>query len=88
MIHRPAWARCQGGHRHPGERDHLLLRDFLRASQSARVSCAGTKRAAAVSWRDDLCACTEAKTAVILDALKAAQTWALSCGGSVVSPSV
>ncbi|NNM97514.1 MAG: GrpB family protein [Candidatus Dormibacteraeota bacterium] len=70
------------------ERDHLLLRDFLRASETARVSYAGTKRAAAARWRDDRIAYTEAKTAVILDTLEAAEAWASSCGWSVIGPSI
>jgi GrpB-like predicted nucleotidyltransferase (UPF0157 family) len=65
---------CQAGSE--WEREHLLFRDYLRSHQAARDAYAQVKREAAALWSDDRIAYTEAKTAVILDLLDAAQAWA------------
>jgi len=57
------------------EREHLLFRDYLRAHPQARDDYAALKRAAARTWRDDRIGYTEAKTALILDVLDAAEGW-------------
>ncbi len=62
------------------ERVHVLFRDYLRASAAARRSYARIKREAAARWRDDRVAYTEAKTAVILDLMGAAERWAKRTG--------
>lgn len=54
------------------EREHLLIRDHLRADSQARDEYAALKREAATTWRDDRVGYTEAKTALILDMLDAA----------------
>ncbi|MCU1674448.1 MAG: hypothetical protein JWN77_2561 [Frankiales bacterium] len=51
------------------EREHLLFRDHLRSSPTARARYAEVKRAAAARWRDDGFAYTDTKTEVILDLL-------------------
>lgn len=58
------------------EREHLLLRDYLRAHPPAAASYGDAKQHLAAKWRDDRAAYTEAKTEVILDALQAAERWA------------
>jgi GrpB-like predicted nucleotidyltransferase (UPF0157 family) len=58
------------------EREHLLFRDFLRAHPAAAERYATSKRALADRWRDDRPAYTEAKTAIILETLAAAEQWA------------
>jgi GrpB-like predicted nucleotidyltransferase (UPF0157 family) len=58
------------------EREHLLFRDFLRRDRDARDAYAAAKRDAAIVWRDDRIAYTEAKTEVILDILESAEQWA------------
>lgn len=50
----------------------------------ARAAYAAMKRAAAARWSDDGIAYTEAKTALILDTLDAAEAWAQSVGWTVV----
>ena len=64
----------------PWERDHLLLRDYLRAHPAACIRYAEVKRASARRWSDDGWAYTEAKTGVILDILEQAEDWAVSTG--------
>jgi GrpB-like predicted nucleotidyltransferase (UPF0157 family) len=58
------------------EREHLLFRDYLRASSDAREDYAKAKREAAECWHDDRVAYTEAKGDQILDILNAAEKWA------------
>jgi GrpB-like predicted nucleotidyltransferase (UPF0157 family) len=65
------------------EREHLLFRDFLRADADARTDYAATKRRAAVVWRDDRFAYTEAKSGVILAILDGAERWAAATGWGV-----
>jgi GrpB-like predicted nucleotidyltransferase (UPF0157 family) len=62
------------------ERVHLLFRDFLRASPPACDVYAAMKREAAVRWRDDPLAYTEAKSDLILDLLGQAERWAAARG--------
>ena len=78
---------CQAGS--AWERDHLLFRDYLRAHPAAADRYAAGKRAAAITWRDDRWAYTEAKTDVILDILKDAEAWSRATGWTLpagVSP--
>lgn len=72
---------CTAGGR--WERDHLLLRDYLRAHGPAREAYAAAKRAAVRDWADDRVAYTEAKTGVILDLLDEAERWAAASGWAV-----
>jgi GrpB-like predicted nucleotidyltransferase (UPF0157 family) len=65
---------CQAGS--DWEREHLLFRDYLRSYPAAKDAYAKVKWEAAAVWSDDRIAYTEAKTAVILDLLDAAQAWA------------
>jgi GrpB-like predicted nucleotidyltransferase (UPF0157 family) len=58
------------------ERDHLLFRDYLRSHPQACEQYADAKRSAARLWSDDGLAFTDAKTAVVLSILPAAETWA------------
>jgi len=69
---------CQAGS--AWEREHLLFRDYLRAHPAAADRYLAGKRAAAVTWRDDRWAYTEAKTGVILDILDEAEAWARATG--------
>jgi GrpB-like predicted nucleotidyltransferase (UPF0157 family) len=62
------------------ERDHLLLRDYLRTDPAACHRYAEAKRANARRWSDDGWAYTEAKTGVILDTLERAAGWAEATG--------
>jgi len=62
---------CAAGSR--WEHDHLLFRDYLRAHPDARAAYAAAKRRAAVDWRDDRLAYTDAKTAVIQEIMAAAE---------------
>jgi GrpB-like predicted nucleotidyltransferase (UPF0157 family) len=55
------------------ERDHILFRDYLRAHPDARAAYAAAKLRAAVNWRDDRLAYTDAKTAVIQEIMAAAE---------------
>lgn len=57
------------------ERNHLLFRDYLRAHPAARDAYAELKRELSQRYPDDRLAYTDAKSAFILDALDAAQTW-------------
>jgi GrpB-like predicted nucleotidyltransferase (UPF0157 family) len=57
------------------ERDHLLLRDYLRAHPEAGEAYATAKRAAAAIWTDDGYAYTDAKGEVIRAILDAARRW-------------
>jgi GrpB-like predicted nucleotidyltransferase (UPF0157 family) len=61
-------------------RDHLLFRDYLRATPQARDDYAAVKRLMAERYRDDRLAYTEGKTTFILDALTNAEQWALATG--------
>ncbi len=61
-------------------REHLLLRDYLRANLAARDGYATLKRDLAVRWRDDRPAYNAAKTAFILDTLDDAERWAAASG--------
>jgi GrpB-like predicted nucleotidyltransferase (UPF0157 family) len=69
---------CQAGS--GWEREHLLFRDYLRAHPAAAGRYLAGKQAAAVTWRDDRWAYTEAKTDVILDILEDAERWAHATG--------
>src|SRR5262249_24785597 len=69
---------CQAGS--AWERDHLLFRDYLRAHPAAADRYFAGKRAAAITWRDDRWAYTEAKTDVILDILEDADAWSRATG--------
>jgi GrpB-like predicted nucleotidyltransferase (UPF0157 family) len=62
------------------ERDHLLFRDYLRLHPAAAERYADAKRKAAELWSDDGIAFTDAKTAVVLSILEAAETWAAAGG--------
>ncbi len=64
----------------PWERDHLLFRDYLRASPGAVAGYAGLKQRLAERWHDDRTAYTEAKTGFILDTLDDAERWAAVSG--------
>jgi GrpB-like predicted nucleotidyltransferase (UPF0157 family) len=55
------------------EREHLLLRDYLRTHPQARDRYATAKRHAATMWADDGWAFTDAKTEVIVSILEEAQ---------------
>jgi GrpB-like predicted nucleotidyltransferase (UPF0157 family) len=68
------------------EREHLLFRDYLRAHPAAAGRYLAAKRAAAVTWRDDCWAYTEAKTGVVLDILDEAGAWARATGWAVAGP--
>jgi GrpB-like predicted nucleotidyltransferase (UPF0157 family) len=59
------------------EREHLLFRDYLRATPAAREVYAAAKRDAARVWIDDGWAYTDAKSEVILKILLEAEAWAL-----------
>jgi GrpB-like predicted nucleotidyltransferase (UPF0157 family) len=76
---------CQAGS--VWEREHLLFRDYLRAHPVAADRYLAAKRAAAVTWRDDRWAYTEAKTEVILDILGEADAWARATGWALPPPS-
>ena len=65
------------------EREHLLFRDYLRADQEARDAYARAKERAALLWRDDRAAYTEAKSDVILDLMERAEHWAAGTGWAV-----
>ena len=58
------------------EREHLLFRDYLRATPAAQEVYAAAKREAARVWMDDGWAYTDAKADVILDILQEAEAWA------------
>ena len=58
------------------EREHLLFRDYLRATPSARDRYAATKNAAARRWGEDRIAYTYAKNNLIADLLDEADAWA------------
>lgn len=69
---------CQQGE--DWERLHLLFRDYLRASATARDAYAAAKREAARLWADQAAAYTEAKPDVILGLLDQAEAWAGATG--------
>ena len=62
------------------ERQHLLFRDYLRASVGAREAYAAAKREAARLWADQRAAYGEAKSDVILGILDQAEAWAGATG--------
>lgn len=62
------------------ERQHLLFRDYLRASASARQAYAAAKREAARLWADQRAAYGEAKSGTILGILDQAEAWADATG--------
>ncbi|MBV9093101.1 MAG: GrpB family protein [Streptosporangiaceae bacterium] len=72
---------CQAGSE--WEREHLLFRDYLRGHADAADAYATVKRESARIWSDDRIAYTEAKTAVILDILAAAEAWATATAWAV-----
>lgn len=59
------------------EREHLLLRDYLRTDPEARAAYAAVKRDAATVWADDHYAYTDAKSEVVLAILGQAEQWAI-----------
>lgn len=63
-----------------GEREHLLFRDYLRADDSAAAAYGALKQRIADEFRDDRIAYNEAKSGWILDALAAAEGWAVRTG--------
>ncbi|HLY47812.1 MAG TPA: GrpB family protein [Solirubrobacteraceae bacterium] len=65
------------------EREHLLLRDYLRTHPHAVLAYGAAKQELAVRWREDSVAYSEAKSDVILDTLRAAEDWAASTGWAV-----
>ncbi|HLF68092.1 MAG TPA: GrpB family protein, partial [Gaiellaceae bacterium] len=65
------------------EREHLLLRDFLRADEGTRERYGRLKLELAGRYRDDRLAHNEAKTGFILDALEGAERWAARVGWAV-----
>ena len=69
------------------EREHLLFRDYLRAHPAACDDYAEAKLAAIATWHDDRWAYTEAKTAIILDILDAAEPWAAATNWTL-SPAI
>jgi GrpB-like predicted nucleotidyltransferase (UPF0157 family) len=62
------------------ERQHLLFRNYLRASAGAREAYARAKREAAGLWADQQAAYGEAKSDVILGLLDQAEAWAGATG--------
>lgn len=72
---------CQQGSE--WERLHLLFRDYLRASASAREAYAAAKREASRLWADQSAAYTDAKSDVILDTLDQAECWAGAVGWTI-----
>jgi len=65
------------------ERDHLLFRDYLRATPAARDAYGQLKIELADRYPDDRLAYTDAKSAFILDTLDAANAWATRVGWTV-----
>ena len=65
------------------ERDHLLFRDYLRATPTARDAYGQLKIELADRYADDRLAYTDAKSAFILDTLDAANAWATRVGWTV-----
>jgi GrpB-like predicted nucleotidyltransferase (UPF0157 family) len=57
------------------ERKHLLFRDYLRASETARARYLEAKKAAAARWADDRMAYTDAKGRVIRALMAEAEAW-------------
>jgi len=64
------------------EREHLLFRDYLRASHNARDAYWRTKQRAAEIWRDDRIGYPDAKSECIQDLLELAEEWAVRTGWS------
>jgi len=62
------------------ERRHVLFRDYLRSSASAREAYLTAKLEAAQRWRDDRIAYADAKTEVIGRLMEEAQAWAVESG--------
>lgn len=69
---------CGGGSE--WERRHILFRDYLRTSESARAVYLRAKLEAARLWRDDRIAYADAKTEVIGELMDLAEGWALDTG--------
>lgn len=67
------------------ERDHLLFRDYLRATPAARDAYGQLKIELADRYPDDRLAYTDAKSAFILDTLDAANAWAMQVGWTVLA---
>ena len=65
------------------EREHLLFRDYLRSHPADRDAYAANKRTAAIHWRDDRIAYTDAKGEIILPVLERAEEWARATGWTV-----
>lgn len=64
---------CGAGSR--WERDHILFRDFLRASPDAQARYLAAKREAVKLWSDDGWAYTDAKDAIVRELKREAQAW-------------
>lgn len=62
------------------ERTHLLFRDYLITSGTARDVYLEAKMEAAERWREDRVAYADAKTHVILGLMREAESWARSVG--------
>jgi GrpB-like predicted nucleotidyltransferase (UPF0157 family) len=60
------------------EREHLLFRDFLRATPAACEVYTENKQEASRVWVDDGWAYTDAKSEVILSILQEAEPWAMA----------
>jgi GrpB-like predicted nucleotidyltransferase (UPF0157 family) len=60
--------------------EHVLFRDYLRASPAAVDEYARLKRQLAADYRDDRLAYTDGKTAFIVSALAEARRWAEATG--------
>jgi len=71
---------CRAGSR--WEREHLLFRDYLRASPAARDACTQAKRQAAERWWNDRLAYGDAKSHVIIELMIKAEDWARRTGWS------
>lgn len=67
------------------ERDHLLFRDYLRATPAARDAYGRLKVELVDRHADDRLAYTDAKSAFILDTLDAANAWATQVGWTVLA---
>jgi GrpB-like predicted nucleotidyltransferase (UPF0157 family) len=65
------------------EREHLLLRDYLRTHPHAVSTYGATKQDLAPRWREDSVAYGEAKSDVIIQTLQTAEEWATSTGWTV-----
>jgi len=68
------------------EREHLLVRDYLRAHPEARLAYPRLKRDISDRYRDDRLAYNEGKTGFILDVLREAEAWARRTGWALPPP--